>query len=78
MTDWPHDLRNQLNLMIYASAWARESLDAGRTQDASDALLRIDDAVTACVSLIASWEHELHAITPESPLPDQFGTGQAG
>ena len=78
MTDWQHDLRNQLNLMVYASAWARESLDAGRIQDANAALMRIDDAVEECVSLLAAWERELHSVAPETQLPDQYGTGKAG
>lgn len=78
MTDWQHQIRNQLNLVLYASSWARDSMQEGRTQDAQDALLRIDDAVAECVLLLAEWERESHNAAPDPQLPDQYGTGQAG
>jgi hypothetical protein len=77
MTDWQHEIRNQLNLVVYAASATREALAEGRTVDAQEALERIDEAVTQCVALLGAWDRQLHNAAPEARLPDQYGTGQA-
>lgn len=78
MTDWQHEIRNLLNLVVYANSSARDAIEHSRPQDAREALQQIDEAVNQCVLLLAGWDRELHNAAPEAQLPDQYGTGQAG
>ncbi len=75
MRDWQHELRNQLNVVIYATNWAREALAQGRGDDVADSLTRIDEAIAECGGLLEQMDR------PASPstavLPDQPEAGQA-
>lgn len=58
MSDWRHELRNQLNLILYASNSAREALQEDRTAQALEALLQIENATTQCVEQLLRSERE--------------------
>lgn len=64
MTDWQHEIRNQLNLVVYANSSARDAIAQSRPQDAFDALRLIDEAVNQCVLLLAAWDRELRDGAP--------------
>lgn len=52
MSDWQHDLRNELNLILYANSIAREALAQGQIDDVRSGLDRIDMAVVQCGALL--------------------------
>nr|WP_295374812.1 hypothetical protein [Pseudoxanthomonas sp.] len=52
MSDWQHDLRNELNLILYANSIAREALAQGHAEDVRAGLDRIDAAVVQCGALL--------------------------
>ena len=52
MSDWQHDLRNELNLILYANSIAREALSQGQIDDVRSGLDRIDMAVVQCGALL--------------------------
>ncbi len=52
MSDWQHELRNELNLILYANSIARQALADGQAEDVRAGLDRIDAAVVQCGALL--------------------------
>ncbi len=52
MSDWQHELRNELNLILYANSVARQALAQGQSEDVRAGLDRIDAAVVHCGALL--------------------------
>ncbi|MGN6224923.1 hypothetical protein [Pseudoxanthomonas sp.] len=52
MSDWQHELRNELNLILYANSVVRQALADGQAEDARAGLDRIDAAVVQCGALL--------------------------
>ena len=72
MSDWQHDLRNELNLILYANSIAREALAQGQIDDVRTGLDRIDVAVVQCGALL-----DRMAIGGATP-PDRAGAAPRG
>ncbi|MCL6710974.1 hypothetical protein [Pseudoxanthomonas sp. z9] len=72
MSDWQHDLRNELNLILYANSIAREALAQGQIDDVRSGLDRIDMAVVQCGALLD------RMVIGGSPLQGEAGAAPRG
>lgn len=76
MHDWQHALRNRLNLVLYATAAAREALVHGQREDVLHGLARIETAIAECGGLL---EHlDASAVDADTSAPGQRDADRAG
>lgn len=68
MSDWQHDLRNELNLILYANSIARQALALDHPEDVRAGLDRIDAAVVQCGALLD------RIANGTSPQPERIAT----
>lgn len=73
MSDWQHELRNELNLILYANSVARQALVHGHPEDVRAGLDRIDAAVVQCGALL-----DRMATAPTPPPAHPAGATQGG
>lgn len=77
MRDWQHELRNELNLMLYASSTARDALAQGQPRDVLDGLDRIDTAIVHCSSLLDRLAGQARAVPPGAAASRDEGSAPA-